>query len=397
MLLLHDGRVENDVVAQFLLSPPHVVGHTFEHLEAEAVLGRLVHLAQQVGVRDGEEVVGSHTDVQHAGILRLQATLDDVQVVGIHLRLVGAHGIGPSAQVAHNVLHIQVATLHDAHLDGGTAFFHTLAGKLEELALEPFGIGQIGLHDDTCLVVLELRKGKDILEEFHGQMGILVLLHIEVDELGFGHTVHIGIGIIDGRLVELRHAADKLREALLIVQGMRLRIDAGDLDGDVVDVWLLQGLQVRLVALVGLPVAQNHFTQQVDVLPDVLMETGGKMLRQAGTGSIDDDTAGIAAKTPLDDGHSHPIEDRKVGKLLVHPEKSVIEAVEELRDAVLVDEFLHTDCQLLAVTDLTGLVKHAHDELLVTGGGDHCAIHMLLALLQLGQSGVALVVKLAHP
>ena len=158
MLFLHHGGIEDDVVAQLLLCTPHVVGHALEHLEAEAVLRCLILLGEQVGIRDGEEVVGSHADVQHLGILGLQAALDDVQVVGIHFCLVGTYGVGPSAQVADNVLHVEVTAFHDTHLDGRAALGHTLAGKLQQLGLEVPGIGQVGLYHDTGLVVLELRQ-----------------------------------------------------------------------------------------------------------------------------------------------------------------------------------------------------------------------------------------------
>ena len=68
MLFLHNGRIEDDMVTQFLLRPPNMVGHTLEHFEAEAVLGCLVHLAKQIGIGDSEEVMRSHTDMQHTGV-----------------------------------------------------------------------------------------------------------------------------------------------------------------------------------------------------------------------------------------------------------------------------------------------------------------------------------------
>ena len=205
------------MIAQLLLSPPHVIGHTFQHLEAEAVLRGLIHFAQQIGVGDGEEVMRSHSYVQHTRILGFQTSFYDVKIVGIHLRLVGTNRIGPSAQVADDVLHIQVAPLHNTHLDGRATFLHTLAGKLQQFTLETFGIRQISLHHDTCLIVLELRQGQHILEQFHGQVGIFVLLHIQIDELGLGHSVHIGIRIVDSRLIEFRHSSNQFREAFLVV------------------------------------------------------------------------------------------------------------------------------------------------------------------------------------
>ena len=156
VFLFHHWRIEYHVVAQLLLCPPHMVGHTLQHLEAEALLWCVIHLRQQVGIRDGEEVVRSHTNVQHLGVLRLQSAFYDVQVVGIHLRLIRSHRIRPSAQVAHDVLHIEVAAFHDAHLDGRSACCHTCLGKLQQLCLEVPCIWQVGLHHDACLIVLEL-------------------------------------------------------------------------------------------------------------------------------------------------------------------------------------------------------------------------------------------------
>ena len=111
------------------------------------------------------------------------------------------------------------------------------------------------------------------------------------------------------------------------------------------------------------------------------METRSKVFCQARTRSINDDTAGVTTQTPLDKGHGYPIKEGKIGKLLVHPEECMVEAVEELGDSILVDKFLHADSQFLTVTDLTSLVKHTHDEFLVAGRGNHRAIHVLFTLL----------------
>ena len=82
--------------------------------------------------KDGEKVVGCHADVEHLRILWLEAALDDMQVVCIHLCLVWSHRVRPSAHVAHDVLHVEVAAFHDAHLDGCAALFHAFAGKLQK-------------------------------------------------------------------------------------------------------------------------------------------------------------------------------------------------------------------------------------------------------------------------
>ena len=94
--------------------------------------------------------------MEHLGILWLQAALDDVQVVGVYFRLVRTYGVRPSAQVTDNVLHVEVAALHDTHLDGRTTFGYTFVGELQQLSLEIPGVRQISLYHNAGLVVLEL-------------------------------------------------------------------------------------------------------------------------------------------------------------------------------------------------------------------------------------------------
>ena len=121
MFVLHYRCVQNHVVAQFRLGTPYMVGHALEHLKAEAILGCAVLLCEQVSIGDGVHVVRSHTDMEVFGILGQQTALDDMQIVGIYLCLVGAYGVLPSSQRGHYRFHLQVASLHDTHLDGCTA------------------------------------------------------------------------------------------------------------------------------------------------------------------------------------------------------------------------------------------------------------------------------------
>ena len=152
-----------------------------------------------------------------------------------------------------------------------------------------------------------------------------------------------------------------------------------------------------MIALVGLCLAQHDLTQEVHILSDVIVEAGGQVTREAGTGCVDDHAAGVAAQTPLDDRHCRPVEERQVGKLLIHPEESMVRGVEELGDAILVYQFLHAACQLLRVAHLAGLIEHTDNELLVRRSGDHGAVHVLLALFGAGKPRIALVVEFPHP
>ena len=350
VFVAHHGRVENHVVAQNRLRAPHVVGHAFEHLEAEAVFGRAIFLRQQVSVGYGEQVVRGHADVQHLGVFGHQSALYQVQIVGVDLGLGAAHWVLPSAQAADHRFHLKVAALDYSHLDGRTAVGHAGFGKFEQFGLEVVGVGQIGLHHYAGFVVLELRQAQHVLEQAHREVRVLVFLHVEVDELGALAAVLVDVGEVDGLLVEFGHAAHQLGEALLVVERVRLGVDARNLDRDVVDVGAFEGLEVVVVALVGLAVAQHHFAQQVDVLAYLLLEAGGQVLGQARACLVDDDLGGVGAQAALDDGNGDGVE--AVGEALVHLEEQGVALVEELRYSILVYEHLYPFCELLVITNL---------------------------------------------
>ena len=60
--------------------------------------------------------------------------------------------------------------------------------------------------------------------------------------------------------------------------------------------------------MVGFSVAEHHFAQQVDVLSDFLLCTGGQMLRELRTRFVDDDLRGVHAQALLDDGDGDKVE-----------------------------------------------------------------------------------------
>lgn len=61
---------------------------------------------------------------------------------------------------------------------------------------------------------------------------------------------------------------------------MRLGVDAGNLDGDIVDVRSFECFEVVLVAVVGFSVAQYDFAQQIYIPPYLLVEAFGEVFRQ---------------------------------------------------------------------------------------------------------------------
>ena len=93
----------------------------------------------------------------------------------------------------------------------------------------------------------------------------------------------------------------------------------------------------------SITIAKNYLTQKIYILANVLLETCSQMISQAGSCGINDDTTGVPAQAPLNDGYSSPIEKGKISKFLIHPEQQMVCGVKELGDSVLVNKFLHTD------------------------------------------------------
>ena len=121
------------------------------------------------------------------------------------------------------------------------------------------------------------------------------------------------------------------------------------------------------------------------------------MVRQVWSCCINNHPTRVSTQSPFDDGHCRPVEQRCIGKLLIHPEQRVVYWSKELRNAVLIDEILHPSSQFLGVSHLTRLIQHTHDKLLVVRRGNHCAIHVLLTLLSLCQTRITLVIEFPHP
>ena len=69
------------------------------------------------------------------------------------------------------------------------------------------------------------------------------------------HSVFICMGEVYCFLVKSGHAFHQFRETLFIIQGMRLGVDAGYLDGDIVNIRSFQCFQVMIVTVICFPIA----------------------------------------------------------------------------------------------------------------------------------------------
>ena len=394
VLVLYYGGVEDDVVAEDGLCTPYVVGHTFQHFEGH-VFGRAVLLTQQIGVCDSKQIVRSYADVERLCVFGQQGALQDVQVVGVYFGLGGTYRVGPAAQGGDDGFHFEVTALHEAHLERSASVGYACTGKFQQFGLEVVSIGQVGLHYDTRFVVLELGQAEYGLEEAQGEVRVFVLLHVEVDELGAFHTVLVYVRVVYRPLVEGGHAAYQFGETFFVIQGMRLGVDAGYLDGDVVDVGSFECFEVVLIAVVGFSVAQYDFAQKIYVLAYLLLEAFGKVFRQLRARFIEDHFGGVHAEALLYNRYGDEVEVMSEG--LVHLEEEGIALVQEFGHAVAVYQGFDAGGKFLAVAYLRGFVEHLHQEAFVLGALHHDGVLMLFFPFFVRDGLFTSVIELQYP
>lgn len=132
-----------------------------------------------------------------------------------------------------------------------------------------------------------------------------------------------------------------------------------------------------VVTMVGFSVAEHHFAQQVDVLPDFLLCTDGQMLRELRTRFVDDDLRGVHAQALLDDGDGDKVE--MMAECLIHFEQEAVPLVQKFGNAVLVEKGFDTFGKYPSVTDLRRFIQHLHEEFLVLRTLYHDSVFMLFA------------------
>ena len=140
--------------------------------------------------------------------------------------------------------HWQVCALDDTDLDRSATLGNPLGRPFLQSHSGTQGIGQVGLQDDAGLQVSEFRTLEDSLEDRDGQVEILVLLHVEVDEL-----LRAGGGrAFEKRLQMVHDVVDGIVEGPVVVRCHGRR----HLDRDVVNVVALQQPKSTAEPVLGL-------------------------------------------------------------------------------------------------------------------------------------------------
>ena len=282
-----DGHVQQEVAGVAAHDLLDAGGHSGEHLELDAVLDAACG-AQLEGEGDVEEVLAGHAQADVAGALGRHRPGEHALVVGVGGLLGGPGGQLPAVDLGVDLLHGQVGALDDTDLDARAARGDTLGGPLLEALHGAQGVGQVGLQDDAGLVAAHVLLVEDRGEDRDGQVEILVVLHVQVEEGA----------VVAGQAVEGQEGLDAVGDDLLEAPGVVGAGDGGDLDRDVVDV--LAGDQAGDLgqAAGGLLLPQDGLAQEVDVEAVAALAQAGERRAEALVGGVDDKVADDLTEDP---------------------------------------------------------------------------------------------------
>lgn len=239
-----------------------VAGHAQQHLEIDAIFCA-TSLGEQPCQRQIEKIVAGHADPHVLDAFRRERVVDDRLVARIGVLLAAPRGDGPAVDRRVNVLHRQIRSLDHADLDGGPAVGYALRRPVLEVDHRGERVGEIGLEHDSGLELSELRTIEDPLEHRDGEIEVLVLLHVEVDEL-LGAR---GVGAFEeGEKVGV-DALHRFVECPVVVRRHR----RGDLDRYVVHVVAFEQTTSARQAPRRLASAEDVLAEQVDVQADAVL------------------------------------------------------------------------------------------------------------------------------
>ena len=294
---VHDGHVQQQVTHAAADNLCLLLGHTNQHLELDAILHAAV-LGEQQCESNVEEVVACNTEADVLHVLGAQCVVQNALVVGVSSLLGVPGGQRPAVHDGFHDLHGEVCTLHQADLDAGAASLNTLGSPCLQTLHSAQGVGQVCLEHDTGFQVLQVRLVQNLGEHLDGQVEVLVLLHVQVDELlGGGRS---------SQLVQRGQAANSGLNDLVECPVLVGAGDCGHLDGDVVDVVASQQTLGLGQAVLSFLVTQHGLAEQVDVQAVTALGQLCDSVAQLLLGSVDNQVANHLTQNAACDGNGGP-------------------------------------------------------------------------------------------
>ena len=294
---VHDGHVQQQVANATADDLCLLLSHTNQHLELDAVLHAAV-LGQQQCESNVEEVVTCNTEANVLHVLGAQCVVQNALVVGVSSLLGVPGGQRPAVHNSFHDFHGEVCTLNQADLDACAASSNALCGPLLQVLHCSQGVGQVCLEHDTGFQVLQVGLVQNLGEHLNGEVQVLVLLHVQVDELLGGGGC--------SQLVQRGQAANSGLNDLVECPVLVGAGNSGHLDGDVVNVVTCQQALGLSQAVLCFLVTQNCLTEQVDVQAVTGLGQLCNCVAQLLLGSVDDQVTNHLAQHAACNGNGGP-------------------------------------------------------------------------------------------
>jgi len=254
--------------------------HAGEHLDLD-VVPHPAAARQDPRERDVEDVLTGDAEADGAGAFGRHRPVHDPLVVGVGLLLGGPGGERPVVDLGVHPLHRQVGALHEPHLDARPAGLHARGGPVLQLHHRGERVRLVGLQHDAGLLVQQRGVVHHAAEHGEGEGEVLVVLHVEVDELrrARGGRLEVeGLELRDGVVHHLVEAPRVVRPG-----------DGGHLQRDVVDVVAREQAGVGGEAAGGLAVAEDGLAEEVDVDAVAARAGVGERGGEALAGGVEDE------------------------------------------------------------------------------------------------------------
>ena len=294
---VHDGHVQQQVTHAAADDLCLLLGHTDQHLELDAILHAAV-LGEQQCEGNVEEVVACDTEADVLHVLGAQCVVQNALVVGVSSLLGVPGGQRPAVHNSFHDFHGEVCTLNQADLDACAASSNALSSPFLQVLHCSQGVGQVCLEHDTGFQVLQVGLVQNLGEHLDGQVEVLVLLHVQVDELlGGGRS---------SQLVQRGQAANSGLNNLVECPVLVGAGDCGHLDGDVVDVVASQQTLGLGQAVLSFLVTQHGLAEQVDVQAVTALGQLCDSVAQLLLRSVDNQVANHLTQNAARDGNGGP-------------------------------------------------------------------------------------------
>ena len=181
------GRIDNRRVEQ---QPTNISSDAFnlvrshaeQHLEFDPVADPTM-LTKQLRQCNVKEIVASDAIPHRMGTFGSQRPVQNSLVVGVSGKFGRPRGLLPPVNLGIYLLHREIGALDQPHFDPRPTGSGTTVSPLNKTLQSGQRVGQVGLKDNASLHMTQFGAVKELLEDFHCQIKVVIFLHVEVDEL----------------------------------------------------------------------------------------------------------------------------------------------------------------------------------------------------------------------